>query len=177
MIPISHQDTILPLHLTVTVAGVAMQATVLEDLSDAACYKYRVRFENDTEDIFTLVEGPENYTLCAIQGNNHYAQALTHELYELSKIEPEKFLSVLQMPLHEGTVNLWLSEEEPDPGEKDCVMVSYNGYSGFQLYRVKEGEPWGYRENQPVPLTKEEAALADNLCRTMEKMYATIPLK
>jgi hypothetical protein len=45
MIPeVPTQKYMLPLSYSVDVVGIKQQATVLEDLSDMACYKYRVIF-------------------------------------------------------------------------------------------------------------------------------------
>lgn len=162
----------LPLSFAVDVVGIKQQATVLEDLSDMACYKYRVRFENGVEDIFTIIEGPETTIEASESGHDHYSSALTIDLYELSKIVPENFLSVLPFRLQGEDVNVWLVEEEPDPGEKDCIMVSYNANYGFQLYRKNENEKWNYREYKPTPLIEEEIELAHELCATLESMVS-----
>jgi hypothetical protein len=153
-----------------------MQATVLEDVSLMSCYRFRVRFENGIEDIYTIIEGPENYVEATERGNEHYANALIIDLYELSKIAAEKFLSILTTNLNGEQVNVWLMEEDPDPGEKDCVMVNYNTHSGFQLYRANENEPWKYREYKPTPLTEEEKVMANGLCQTMQTMYNPLQL-
>jgi hypothetical protein len=165
---IPNQKSMLPLSFAVDVVGIKQQATVQEDLSDMACYKYRVRFENGIEDIFTIIEGPENTIEASEAGYEHYSRSLTTDLYELSKIVPENFLSVLPVKLQGEDVNVWLSEEEPDPGEIDSVMVSYNGNFGFQLYRASEAEEWKYREYKPTALTEEEINLAKELCLTMQ---------
>jgi hypothetical protein len=178
MIPeVPTQKTMLPLSFVVSVVGIKQQATVLEDLSDMACYRYRVRFENGVEDIFTIIEGPEITIEANEKGNEHYCWALNIDLYEMSKIVPENFLSVLPFQLQGEDVNLWLVEEESDPGEKDCVMVNYNGNFGFQLYRVNENEKWNYREHKPTPLTEEEIELALELCASMESMSHLLTLK
>jgi hypothetical protein len=171
------QKSMLPLNIAVDVVGIKQQATVLEDLSDMACYKYRVRFENGIEDIFTIIEGPENTIEANESGHDHYCAALAVDLYELSKIVPENFLSVIPFKLQGEDVNVWLVEEEPDPGEKDCVMVNYNANFGFQLYRVNENEKWNYREYKPMPLTEEEIELALELRATMESMVSVSPLR
>ena len=178
MIPdVPNQMSMLPLSFAVDFVGIKQQATVLEDLSDMACYKYRVRFENGIEDIFTIIEGPENIIEASQAGHEHYSRSLTIDLYELSKIVPENFLSVFRVILHGEDVNVWLSDEEPDPGEKDSVMASYNGNFGFQLYRVNENEGWRFREYKPTPLTKEEVLLAKELCQTMEAMTTNLLAK
>lgn len=167
----------LPLSFAVDVVGIKQQATVLEDLSDMACYKYRVRFENGIEDIFTIIEGPENTIEALESGHEHYCSALAVDLYELSKVVPENFFSILPYKLQGEDVNVWLSEEEPDPGEKDCVMVNYNANLGFQLYRASENEKWKYREYKPTPLTEEEIELALELCATMQSIVSVPSLK
>jgi hypothetical protein len=178
MIPeVPTQKNMLPLSFAVDVVGIKQQATVLEDLSDMACYKYRVRFENGIEDIFTIIEGPENTIEANESGHDHYCSALAVDLYELSKVVPENFLSVLPYKLQAEDVNLWLVEEESDPGEKDCVMVNYNANFGFQLYRANENEKWKYREYKPSPLTEEEIELALELCASMESMSQVSSLK
>lgn len=178
MIPeVPTQKNMLPLSIAVSVVGIKQQATVLEDLSDMACYKYRVRFENGVEDIFTIIEGPETTIEASESGHDHYCSALAVDLFELSKIVPENFLSVLPYKLQGEDVNVWLVEEEPDPGEKDCVMVNYNANFGFQLYRVNENQKWKYREYKPTPFTEEEIELALELCATMESMAYVSPLK
>lgn len=159
----------LPLSFAVDVAGIKQQATVLDDLSDMACYKYRVRFENGVEDIFTIVEGPENTIEAQERGHEHYCLALTVDLFELSKVVPENFLSVLPFKLEGEDVNVWLVEEEPDPGEDKCIMVNYNAIGGFQIYCVRE--QWGFREYKPTPLTKEEKEMAKALVETLKQMF------
>jgi hypothetical protein len=177
MIPeVPNQKSMLPLSFAVDVVGIKQQATVLEDLSDMACYKFRVRFENGIEDIFTIIEGPENVIEASQTGYEHYCRALMVDLYELSKIVPENFLSILPVKLHGEDVNVWLSEEDPDPGEKACVMASYGGHSGFQLYRVNDASPWAYREYKPQPLTEKERELAAQLSALMDSMFQPLTI-
>lgn len=175
--PVPSQRNMLPLSFAVEVAGIRQQATVLEDCSDMACFRYRVRFDNGIGDIFTIIDGPGISIEAGESGHEHYSRSLTMDLYELSKIIPEQFLAVLPFQLQGDLINVWLSEEEPDPGEINSVMVSYGGHAGFQLYRVNENENWKYREYKPAPLTEEEKALALELAATMDMMYAPIPLK
>jgi hypothetical protein len=163
------QNSILPLSFPVSVVGIPMTATVVKDLSDHSCYKYRVRFENGIEEVFTLIEGPETIVQASDASNEHYAQALQHDLYELSKVVPENFLFILNVKLHGEPTNLWLVEEEPDPGEDKAVMVNYNSNFGFQLYCAHE--KWGVREYKPTPLTAEEKEMAKGLLEPLQMMF------
>jgi hypothetical protein len=122
MIPVPNQNLMLPLSFPVDVVGIKQQAAVLEDLSDMACYKYRVRFDDGTEDNFTLIE------------------------------------------------------EEPDPGEKDCVMVSYNRRLKFQLYLANDNDEWKVRE-LTHELNQDEKVFAAELASTMEQIRSALQLK
>jgi hypothetical protein len=176
MIPVPNQNSMLPLSFPVDVVGIKQQATVMEDLSDMACYKYRVRFEDGTEDNFTLIEGPELSIAADEKGHEHYANSLLDDLYELAKIEPGLFYYVLPVSIGDEALNVWMVEEEPDPGEKDCVMVSYNRRLQFQLYLANDNDQWKVRELSHE-LNQHEKMLAAELASTMEVIRGALQLK
>lgn len=176
MIPVPNQNSMLPLSFRVDVVGVKLQATVVEDLSDISCYKYRVRFDDGTEDIFILIEGPALSIEADEKGHEHYANSLLNDLYELTKIEPGLFYYILPMNIGGEQVNVWMVEEEPDPGEKDCVMVSYNRQLQFQLYLANDNDVWKVRE-LTHELNPDEKKLAAELVSTMELIQGALQLK
>ncbi|MEJ0106586.1 MAG: hypothetical protein WDO19_30350 [Bacteroidota bacterium] len=49
MIPVAKQSSMLPLSFPVTIVVIKQQATVLKDLSDVSCYRYKVKFEDGTQ--------------------------------------------------------------------------------------------------------------------------------
>lgn len=163
----------LPVSFPVDVVGIKQQATVVEDLSDISCYKYKVRFEDGTEDIFTLIEGPELSIATEEKGHEHYANALINDLYELTTIEPGLFYYILPAVIGGESVNVWMVEEEPDPGEKDCVMVSYNRQLQFQLYLANDNDVWKVREHTRE-LSPDEKKFATELASTMEVMRSVL---
>jgi hypothetical protein len=148
----------------------------VEDLSDISCYKYKVKFDDGTEDIFTLVEGPELSVDANEKGHEHYANALVNDLYELSKIEPDRFYYILPVSIGGEPVNVWMVEEEPDPGEKDCVMVSYNQRLQFQLYLASDNDTWKVRE-LTYPLNRHEKKFAVKLAAMMEVLRGDLQLQ
>ena len=166
----------LPLSFPVDVVGLLQQATVLEDLSDISCYKYKVRFSDGTEDIFTIIEEPELYIKASKVGYDHYASSLLDDVYELTKIIPGLFFYVLPSSIAGEAINVWMVEEEPDPGEKDCVMVSYKRKLRFQLYLANEETGWKVRELS-YKLNPDEKKLAVELASTMELMRSAIHLQ
>jgi hypothetical protein len=167
----------LPISFPVTIVVIKQQATVLKDLSDVSCYRYKVKFEDGTQDIFTLVEeGPELFVKAYNSGHEHYANALVNDLYELSKVEAGQFCYILPVSLGGEDVNVWMVEEEPDPDEKDCVMVSYNRGLRFQLYLGAENDGWKVRE-LAYELSPEEKKLAAELADAMDVMQGDVQLQ
>ena len=170
------QHSILPLTISVNVVGVPMQAAIVEDLSDHGNNRYKVRFENGIEDIFTLIEGPENYLECNDPSNNHYCIALVGDIVALSKVDPEKFLSVLSTKIGDEFVNLWFLEEDADPGESDSVIVHYDQFNAFQLYRETSKSPWKLREFTSRPLSDRELEVAQGLASMMDTVYQPLEI-
>lgn len=172
MIPTNQRD-ILPISFPVNVVGIRQQATVLADVSDMASFRYRVRFEDGFEDIFTIIEGPEISIEGKKNGFEYYASALLSDLYILTNIEPVIFFYTLPMMLEGESINVWLMQEEPTLGDEECVMVSYNQRLQFELY-LADGS-WKYRELKR-PLTTAEKKLAIELTDTMESIRSILTL-
>ena len=161
-----------PVRFPVVVAGTIQEATVTEDMSDIEHYRYRVHFTDGTEGIFTLLEGPE---LMILSDHPVYSSALADDLYELSKIDAHdnRFFFVFPTVLNNAPVNLWLMEEEPDPGESDCVMVSYYRLLQFQLYRSIGDPQWKVREIT-TPLPMAEKKIARELAQAMDVVQGVV---
>ena len=169
----TNQHTILPISFPVDLVGITKEATVIEDLSDIESFKYKVRFEDGTEDVFTIIEGPEILIEPGDPGHEHYANALLKDLYILSSIEPGVFFYMLPMQLATDLVNVWLVEMEPRISEKECISISYNQKIQFELFLTNDEKGWRYR-GMNGPLTIAEKRLANDLTATMETIRNAI---
>jgi hypothetical protein len=168
-----NQRSMLPLSFPVDVVGIKQQATVIEDVSDIEAFKYKVRFDDGFEDVFTIIEGGQVYIQSSQPGYDYYSDALVHDLYQLQGIEPGVFFYVLPISLKGEPVNAWLKEEEPFPGDKKSIIVSYYQRLGFELYVPTDEDRWHYRE-LTRRLTGEEKEIARALVSAMNTMQSVL---
>jgi hypothetical protein len=170
-----YQQEILPVYLQIEVAGTLQTVTILEDLGDVEAYKYKIRFENGQEDVFTLVEGPELYVRASGPGYEDHERALVDDLYNLTLIEPGMFFYVLAMNVEGEEKNVWLIESEPEPGERECLNIRYDGKFQFELYYADEDEGWSFRGiNGRITLPQQ--ALAEELTKVMESIRKALQI-
>ena len=122
-----------PINFPVTVEGVPMTASVLEEIIPPYQFIFRVKFSNGFEDLFYLGE-------TGIHGDRinsaPYAKAISMDMDQVVGLDPSRFYHIFQEKIDGLLTNVWVIEIWLD--SKTSYAVYYNRFYRFELTRQKE---------------------------------------
>jgi hypothetical protein len=130
-----------PIDFFVRVDGVSMVASVIETIDNSIFQEYRLKFSDGFQDDFTIPDEEGLLPEGTNEASKKYAKAIRIDMAIIPRIEPGRFYHVFQELIDGIQTNVWVIEQDPDPGE-ECYAVYYNEFYRFELYRSLGDKTW-----------------------------------